>query len=98
MNVLASLLVLLSKFTLAMLAAKVVPRGSRGVPRRLEGRHFGRLWGSLGIAWDPFVIIFGSFSRHLGSFGDHFLLFWGSFWDLPGIIWEPLFFFFGIRF
>ena len=50
-----------SKFNLAVLAPKVVPRGSRGVSRRLKGRHFGRVWVSLGIAWDPLGIIFGSF-------------------------------------
>ena len=61
MNALANLLVLPSKFNLAVLAPKVVPRGSRGVSRRLQGRHFGRLWGSLGIAWDPLGIVFGSF-------------------------------------
>ena len=61
MKVSANLLVLPSKSALGVLAPKVVPMGSRAVSRRLQERHFGRLWGSLGIAWDPFAIIFGSF-------------------------------------
>ena len=87
MNASANLLALPSKFTLAVLAAKVVPRGSRGVPRRLEGRHFGRLWGSLGIAWDP-LGTWDHFRIVLKSFLDHLGIFLGSFGDHPGVTFD----------
>ena len=37
--------------------SKGLPRGLKEAPRKL----FGRLWGSLGIAWDPLGTVFGSF-------------------------------------
>ena len=85
MNASANLLVLPSKFTLAVLAPKVVPRGSRGVSRRLQGSSlggFGAPLGSLGPHLgsfsDGFEIILGSFGDLFGSFGDLFEIFWGS--------------------
>ena len=95
---LGNLLVLRSKFTLAVLAPKVVPRGSRGVSRRLQGA----LWEALGLPWDRLGPTLDRFRIVLRSFWDHlgflFWIFWGSFWDLLGIMWESFFRFFGIRF
>ena len=92
------MLVLPSKFTLAVLAPKVVPRapeGFQGGSKKGTLGRFGAPLGSLGTH-------LGSFSDCLvfilGSFGDLFGIFWGSVWDLLGIIWESLFRFFGIRF
>ena len=85
MNASANLLVLLSKFTLAVLAPKVVPRGSRGVSRRLQGalwEALGLPWDRLGPTWDRFRIVLRSFLDHLGFIfgfvGDLFGISWGS--------------------
>ena len=94
MNASANLLVLPSKFTLAVLGPKVVPRGSRGVARRLQGA----LWEALELPWDRFGRTWDRFGIVLRSFWDHLGFLLGFFWDLLGIICESLFRFFRIRF
>ena len=76
MNASANLLVLPSKSALAVLAPKVVPRGSRG----FQG---GSKEGTLGGFRAPL----GSLGTHLGSFSDRFEVILGSFGDLFGIFW-----------
>ena len=88
MNALANLLVLPSKFNLAVLPPKVVPRGSRGVSRRLQGALWEALgfpWDRLGPTWDHFRIVLRSFWDHLGSFWDLLGIFLGSFGDHLGV-------------
>ena len=86
MNALANLLVLLSKFTLAVLAPKVVPkwlpRGLKEAPRKALWEALGLPWDRLGPTWDRFRIVLRSFLDHLGFIfgfvGDLFGISWGS--------------------
>ena len=100
MNASANLLVLPSKFNLAVLAPKVVPRGSRGVSRRLQGalwEALGLPWDRLGPTWDRFRIVLRLFRDLLGillgSFGDHvgviFSIFQNSLLELKLQLYGP---------
>ena len=84
MNASANLLVLPSKFNLAVLAPKVVPRGSRGVSRRLQGA----LWEALGLPWDRLGPTWDRFRIVLRSFLDHLGFIFGFVGDLFGIFCE----------
>ena len=82
MNASANLLVLPSKFNLAVLAPK---GGSKGLPRGLKEAPRKALWEALGLPWDRLAPTWDHFQIVLRSFWDHLGIFLGSFGDHLGV-------------